>query len=51
MSYKFVPTTVFTPLEYGACGYSQEEAEEKFGKDNIIAYGSKFKPLEWNMDW
>lgn len=21
--YKFVPTTVFTPLEYGACGYSQ----------------------------
>lgn len=23
MSYKFVPTTVFTPLEYGCCGYSQ----------------------------
>ena len=51
MSYKFVPTTVFTPLEYGCCGYSQEEAEEKFGKDNIIAYGSVYKPLEWNMNW
>ena len=51
MSYKFVPTTVFTPLEYGCCGYSQEEAEEKFGKDNIVAWGSVYKPLEWNMNW
>ena len=51
MSYKFVPTTVFTPLEYGCCGYSQEEAEEKFGKENIVAYGSVYKPLEWNMNW
>lgn len=22
MSYKYVPTTVFTPIEYGCCGYS-----------------------------
>jgi thioredoxin reductase (NADPH) len=22
MNYKYVPTTVFTPLEYGCCGYS-----------------------------
>ena len=51
MSYKYVPTTVFTPLEYGCVGYSQEEAEEKFGKDNIVAYGSVFKPLEWNVNW
>lgn len=26
MSYKYVPTTVFTPIEYGCCGYSEEEA-------------------------
>ena len=26
MDYKNVPTTVFTPLEYGACGYAQEDA-------------------------
>lgn len=25
-NYKFCPTTVFTPLEYGACGYSEEDA-------------------------
>eukprot|EP00825_Cyclidium_porcatum_P022607 TRINITY_DN2487_c0_g2_i2.p1 TRINITY_DN2487_c0_g2~~TRINITY_DN2487_c0_g2_i2.p1 ORF type:complete len:411 (-),score=79.25 TRINITY_DN2487_c0_g2_i2:627-1859(-) len=30
MDYVFVPTTVFTPLEYGACGYSEEAAIEKF---------------------
>ena len=26
MSYKYVPTTVFTPIEYGCCGYSHEDA-------------------------
>lgn len=31
MSYDFVPTTVFTPIEYGACGYSEEDAKKKFG--------------------
>ncbi|NXP79903.1 TRXR1 reductase, partial [Ramphastos sulfuratus] len=33
--YVNVPTTVFTPLEYGACGYSEEAAMEKFGEENI----------------
>lgn len=33
--YVNVPTTVFTPLEYGACGYSEENAIEKFGEENI----------------
>lgn len=33
--YVNVPTTVFTPLEYGACGYSEETAVEKFGEENI----------------
>ena len=26
MSYKYVSTTVFTPIEYGCCGYSEQEA-------------------------
>lgn len=33
--YENVPTTVFTPLEYGACGLSEEKAVEKFGEENI----------------
>ena len=51
MSYKYVSTTVFTPLEYGCCGYSEEEARKVFGSDNIIAYGSVLKPLEWNLNY
>ncbi|XP_071584703.1 thioredoxin reductase 1, cytoplasmic isoform X3 [Heliangelus exortis] len=47
--YVNVPTTVFTPLEYGACGYSEEAAMEKFGEENIEVYHSHFWPLEWTV--
>jgi len=47
MDYINVPTTVFTPLEYGCCGYSEEDAKRKFGEDNIATYHTEFKPLEW----
>ncbi|XP_033018484.1 thioredoxin reductase 1, cytoplasmic, partial [Lacerta agilis] len=47
--YVNVPTTVFTPLEYGACGYSEEKAIETFGVDNIEVYHSYFWPLEWTV--
>jgi thioredoxin reductase (NADPH) len=49
MDYVFVPTTVFTPIEYGACGYSEEDAIAKFGAENIEVYHSFFKPLEWTV--
>lgn len=32
MNYNLVATTVFTPLEYGACGYAEEDAVAKFGE-------------------
>ncbi len=35
MDYVNVPTVVFTPLEYGACGYSEEAAITKYGQENI----------------
>ena len=38
MDYINVPTTVFTPLEYGFCSYSEEDAKEKYGADKIITY-------------
>ncbi|KAJ7329061.1 hypothetical protein JRQ81_015235 [Phrynocephalus forsythii] len=47
--YLNVPTTVFTPLEYGACGYSEEKAIEIFGDKNIEVYHSYFWPLEWTV--
>lgn len=44
--YEQVPTTVFTPLEYGSCGLSEDDANAKFGKDNIVVYHNVFYPLE-----
>ncbi|KAG2431917.1 hypothetical protein HYH02_013136 [Chlamydomonas schloesseri] len=50
MDYDAVPTTVFTPLEYGCVGYSEEAATDKYGADNIEVYVSYLKPLEWTMN-
>ena len=47
MNYKMIATTVFTPLEYGVIGYSEDEARSLYGTDNVTAYHSAFKPLEW----
>lgn len=49
IDYKAVPTTVFTPLEYSSCGYTEEKANSLLGSDNIDVYHSSFKPLEWNF--
>ena len=44
--YENVATTVFTPLEYGTCGLSEEDAISRYGEDNITTYHSNFTPLE-----
>ncbi|NXU15421.1 TRXR3 reductase, partial [Pardalotus punctatus] len=44
-----VPTTVFTPLEYGSCGFPEEKAIEEYGKQNLEVYHSLFWPLEWTV--
>ena len=44
-----MPTTVFTPLEYGCCGFSEEDAISKFGEDNIEVYHTNFFPLEFTV--
>jgi len=49
MNYQNVPTTVYTPLEYGAVGYSEEDAEAKFGKGRIEVYHTFFTPLELTL--
>ncbi|UYV83729.1 TXNRD1 [Cordylochernes scorpioides] len=47
MDYQNVPTTVFTPLEYGCCGLTEDEAVEKYGADKIEVYHICFQPFEW----
>lgn len=49
MDYRNICTTVFTPIEYGTVGYSEEEAKEAFGENNIEVYHKSFKPLEWEL--
>lgn len=49
MDFYDVPTTVFTPLEYGSVGYSEEDAIEEFG-DFIKVYHTFFTPLEWQFN-
>ena len=49
MDYDQIPTTVFTPIEYGCCGLAEEDAIEKFGEDNLEVFHSFFQPLEWTV--
>jgi len=49
MDYINVPTTVFTPLEYGCIGLSEEDAIKKFGDDNVEVYHAFFTPLEFYL--
>ena len=44
-----VPTTVFTPLEYSCCGYSEEDAFLKFGGDTLEVFHTNLWPLEWTV--
>eukprot|EP00760_Papus_ankaliazontas_P004090 PhM_4_TR11688/c0_g1_i1/m.76129/K22182/TXNRD; thioredoxin reductase (NADPH) len=49
MDYDLVPTTVFTPLEYGCVGLSEEVAIERFGEAEVEVYHTATTPLEWTV--
>jgi hypothetical protein len=47
MDYENVATTVFSPLEYGSVGISEEVAAQRFGEENIEVYHAYYKPTEF----
>lgn len=49
MDYVNVPTTVFTPIEYGCCGYSEQEAVDLYSEEGIETFLTHFKPTYWNV--
>mmetsp|Transcript_22226 Transcript_22226/g.33335 ORF Transcript_22226/g.33335 Transcript_22226/m.33335 type:complete len:642 (-) Transcript_22226:382-2307(-) len=49
MDYRNICTTVFTPLEYGTVGYSEDEAIAEFGEETVTVYHKYFIPLEWSL--
>jgi thioredoxin reductase (NADPH) len=49
MDYEKIATTVFTPLEYGMIGLSEEQCKEKFGADGYQSLTKDASPLEWAL--
>jgi len=47
--YTNVPTTIFTPLEYGCVGLSEEDAVKQYGEDNLEIYVQNSTPFEWTI--
>lgn len=47
--YTNVPTVLFTPMEYAACGLPEEGAIQTFGEGNIEVYHAYYWPLEWTL--
>ncbi|XP_037869126.1 thioredoxin reductase 1, mitochondrial isoform X5 [Bombyx mori] len=47
MDYDNVATTVFTPLEYGCVGLSEETALARHGADKVEVYHAFYKPTEF----
>jgi len=50
MDYSDVATAVFTPLEYGTVGYSEEDAKKALGEERVKTYHCTAIPLEWNLN-
>ncbi|XP_064620864.1 thioredoxin reductase 2, mitochondrial-like [Lineus longissimus] len=48
MDYGKIATTVFTPLEYGCVGISEDVAQTRYG-DQIEVFHSYYKPLEFSV--
>lgn len=47
--YEYIPTAVFTTPPIGTVGLTQQEAEQKFGADNIVIYKSVFKAMKHTL--
>ncbi|ESP04485.1 hypothetical protein LOTGIDRAFT_136113 [Lottia gigantea] len=45
LDYSNIPTVVFSHPPTGTVGLTEEEAEKKFGKDNLKIYTSNFTPM------
>jgi len=48
MDYTDVATAIFTPIEYGCVGMTEEEAKTALTKDCVV-YHAVNQPLEWNL--
>ncbi|GAA5802321.1 hypothetical protein EDC94DRAFT_25066 [Helicostylum pulchrum] len=49
LDYENIPTVVFSHPTAGTIGYTEDEAREKFGTDNVKTYTSKFTNMYFSM--
>ncbi|KXN74018.1 glutathione reductase [Conidiobolus coronatus NRRL 28638] len=49
LEYHNIPTVIFSHPPSGSVGYSEDEAIEKFGKDQVKVYRSKFTAMYYAM--
>ena len=47
--YTLIPTTVFSPTEYSFIGLSEEEAQKKYGNENVEIYHRETTPLQFSL--
>ncbi|MCF6287845.1 MAG: glutathione-disulfide reductase [Proteobacteria bacterium] len=47
IEYDYLPSTVFSQPEIATCGYTQEQAQEHFGK--VKTYTSRFRAMKYAM--
>ncbi len=45
MRYDVVPTAVFTPVEIGMVGLTEQQARDTYGEGSVKTYRSEFKPM------
>jgi len=50
MDYTDVATTIFTPIEFGTVGYSEDEAKKQLGEKRVKVYHTIASPLDWNLN-
>lgn len=48
-NYDYIPTAVFTIPEIGTVGMTQDEAVEKYGKENILLYRQNFRAMKFTL--
>ncbi|KAF8418601.1 hypothetical protein EV426DRAFT_679512 [Tirmania nivea] len=49
LSYEYIPSVVFSHPEVGTIGFSEPEAREKFGDENIKVYKAEFVGMYYAM--
>lgn len=47
--YRYIPTTVFSPLEYSYVGLNEQEAIQEYGEENIEVYHREVTPLQYSI--